>query len=296
MSKVIITGGAGFIGSNLADKLYETGHDVLVLDNYVTGDLKNIRRHIRFEVADISHCELPELQNICQGAEHIYHLAATPSVQQSIKHPTVSSTDVTITVKMLEVARSIVVDKFIFSSSCSVYGDCFDTDEMENNIAPKSPYALSKYQGEQFCQMYSTLYNLDTVCLRYFNVYGKRMPKTGSYKSVLSTFNQAKEEGKPLNIVNDGEQRRDFIHVDDVVEANIRASKYHDCYGCTFNIGTGTNYSVNEIADMFGGEKVYGETRMEARETLAKIGRAKKDLKWEPTKKLPEWIRSKNYG
>lgn len=295
MSKVIITGGAGFIGSNLADKLYETGHDVLVIDNMATGHLQNMRRHIRFSVTDIPTCQQEELDNICKGAEHIFHMAATPSVQQSIKHPTISAQDVVMTVKMLEVARNLKA-KFIFSSSCSVYGDSFDTDEMEDNIAPKSPYALSKYQGEQFCQMYSTLYGLDTVCLRYFNVYGKRMPKTGSYKSVLSVFNQAKEEGKPLNIVNDGEQRRDFVHVDDVVEANIRASKYHDCYGCTFNIGTGTNYSVNEIADMFGGEKVYGETRVEAKETLAKVERAKKDLKWEPTKTLPEWIRNKNYG
>lgn len=296
MNKVIVTGGAGFIGSNLADRLYEAGRDVLVLDNYVTGDLKNIRRHIRFEVVDINECELQELKNLCKGAEQIYHLAATPSVQQSVQHPTISSKDVSITVKMLEVARSLNVDKFIFSSSCSVYGDCFDTDEMEDNIAPKSPYALSKYQGEQFCQMYSSLYGLDTICLRYFNVYGKRMPKTGSYKSVLSAFDEAKKNGKPLNIVNDGEQRRDFVHVDDVVEANIRASKYDDCYGCTFNIGTGTNYSVNEIADMIGGEKVYGETRMEAKETLAKIGRAKKDLKWEPEQTLPEWIRSKYHG
>jgi len=294
MSKVIITGGAGFIGSNLADKLYETGHDVLVIDNMATGKIQNMRRHIRFSVVDIATCQIEELQNICKGVEHIYHMAATPSVQQSIQHPTISSTDVAITVKMLEVARNLK-SKFIFSSSCSVYGDCFDTDEAEDNIAPKSPYALSKYQGEQFCQMYSRLYGLDTICLRYFNVYGKRMPKVGSYKSVLSAFDEAKKSGKPLNIVNDGEQRRDFIHVDDVVEANIRASKYDDCYGCTFNIGTGTNYSVNEIADMIGGEKVYGEKRIEAKETLAKILRAKRDLKWEPKRELPEWIRSK-YG
>ena len=240
-------------------------------------------------IVDIIDCDLI---SECEGADYIFHMAARPNVQGSIDHPEVSAYDSLATLKILNAARKLKVKRVIFSSSCSIYGDAEEIPTTEEESKkPKSPYALSKYQGEQYCKLFSELYGLDSVCLRYFNVYGDRMTSTGAYRSVLSVFLEAKQNGKPLNVVNDGEQRRDFVHVSDVVEANIK-SMMLDCWSdnISVNIGCGKNYSVNEIADMIGGEKVYGEKRIEPKQTLALIEEAKRILNWEPKIKLEDWL------
>ena len=289
--KSIVTGGAGFIGSHLVERLDNLGHDVVVLDDFSTGEPENLpKRHMdKARIVDITDCDLI---SHCEGADYIFHMAARPNVQGSIDHPEVSAYDSLATLKILNVARKLKVKRVIFSSSCSIYGDAEEIPTTEEESKkPKSPYALSKYQGEQYCRLFSELYGLDSVCLRYFNVYGDRMTSTGAYRSVLSVFLEAKQNGKPLNVVNDGGQRRDFVHVSDVVEANIKSMAL-DCWGdsISINIGCGKNYSVNEIADMIGGEKVYGEKRIEPKQTLALIEEAKRILNWEPKVKLEDWL------
>jgi len=289
--KSVVTGGAGFIGSHLVEKLDDLGHDVVVLDDFSTGEPENLpKKHMdKARIVDIIDCDLI---SECEGADYIFHMAARPNVQGSIDHPEVSAYDSLATLKILNAARKLKVKRVIFSSSCSIYGDAEEIPTTEEESKkPKSPYALSKYQGEQYCKLFSELYGLDSVCLRYFNVYGDRMTSTGAYRSVLSVFLEAKQNGKPLNVVNDGEQRRDFVHVSDVVEANIK-SMMLDCWSdnISVNIGCGKNYSVNEIADMIGGEKVYGEKRIEPKQTLALIEEAKRILNWEPKIKLEDWL------
>ena len=297
MSKCIVTGGAGFIGSHLVDKLVEQDHDVIIIDDFSTGDIDNINlskvKEDKIFCRDISLCSIAELETLCDGAEYVFHMAALPSVQYSIENPSLTvNNNLISTLKMLEAFRWLGVKKFIYSGSCSCYGNVEEIPTTEaESIKPLSPYALQKYQGEEYCRLYHKLYQLDTVVLRYFNVYGPRMTNTGAYCSVLSVFLDAYNKKEPLNIVNDGEQRRDFIHVSDVVDANIKAMEAKNVSEYPINIGSGTNYSVNEIADMFGGEKKYGEKRIEPHETLADITSAKVLLNWKPKVALENWIR-----
>tara|TARA_Y100001972_G_C7645337_1_gene324271 strand:- start:315 stop:1211 length:897 start_codon:yes stop_codon:yes gene_type:complete len=291
MKKVVVTGGAGFIGSNLVDKLIEQGVEVTILDNLSTGKKENINPKAKFIECDISTVSQVDLTFYINGADTVFHLAATPQVQYSMENPT-DNNNIHSIINMLEASRTIGVKKFIFSSTCAVYGNpkYIPMDE-SHPINPLSPYALHKLVGEQYCKLYSNIYNLDTVCLRYFNVYGNRMVNEGAYRSVISIFKEQHSKKEPLNIVNDGEQRRDYIHVNDVVNANILCAKYSKLLKADiFNIGTGNSYSVNEIADMFGGEKKYGEKRIEPKSSIAENAKMLLDLNWEPKNKLKKWI------
>tara|TARA_B100001564_G_C20520791_1_gene615049 strand:- start:25 stop:915 length:891 start_codon:yes stop_codon:yes gene_type:complete len=292
--KYVVTGGAGFIGSNLVDKLLSEDHQVIILDNLATGNIDNLSKQASesFIHKDIAMALPQELNRICEDADGIFHMAAIPSVQFSVEKP-VSTINANLisTVKMLEVAKKHSI-KFVYSGSSSCYGDANKSPTNENEtIKPLSPYALNKYQGEEYCKLYSNIYNINTICLRYFNVYGCRMTYTGAYRSVLSVFLQAYYDKKPFNIINDGTQTRDFIHVSDVARANICAMNTDIKAEMPFNIGSGENYSVNDIADMFGAEKIYGEKRTEPKNSLANISRAKLLLKWKPVIKLTEWIK-----
>ena len=195
-------------------------------------------------------------------------------------------------INILELSKKSGVKRFIFSSSSSVYGNPNYVPINENHPTnPLSPYALHKLVGEQYCKLYSEVYDLDTVCLRYFNAYGDRMPNKGAYRSVISIFKEQHSKKQPLNIVNDGEQRRDYVHVDDIVNANILcANSTKKLNGDIFNVGTGKSYSVNEVADMFGGEKQYGEKRIEPKNSIAENAKIVLDLNWEPKNKLETWI------
>lgn len=293
IKKCLVTGGAGFIGSNLTDKLIELGHEVVVIDNLSTGNYENVNKKAYFYRTDLADIEQTELDNICKNTDVIFHMAALPNVQYSMENPMSTFGDnLTSTARMLEYARTNKVSKFVYSGSCSCYGDAevIPTTE-EESIKPLSPYALNKYQGEEYCRLYSKVYGLDTVVLRYFNVYGNRMTNTGAYRSVLSVFLDAHKNQKPFNIVNDGTQRRDFVHVSDVVNANISAMQSGNVSQYPINIGSGKNYSVNEIADMFAAEKKYGEKRIEPYETLADITTAKVMLNWNPKVELQDWVK-----
>jgi UDP-glucose 4-epimerase len=193
---------------------------------------------------------------------------------------------------MLWIALQCDIKRVVFSSSSSVYGDAKIPTSENHPLNPLSPYALNKIMGEQYCKLYSDIYNVDTVCLRYFNAYGDRMNNEGGYKLVMPIFKEQILNNKPLTINNDGEQRRDFIHVDDIVNANILVAKHKSNFkGNIYNVGSGKNYSVNEIADMFGGNKTEGNKVIEPFETLADISKIDLDLNWKSKGDLKKWIK-----
>tara|TARA_R110001592_G_scaffold7371_2_gene41329 strand:+ start:982 stop:1875 length:894 start_codon:yes stop_codon:yes gene_type:complete len=290
MQKVIVTGGAGFIGSNLVDELIKQEIEVIVLDNLSTGKQENINPRAVFYECDVSKMPMDTFTYLFKDIDTVFHLAATPQVQYSVENP-LDHNNLHSLINMLEVSRILGVKRFVFSSSSAVYGNPKYTPIDENHPTnPLSPYALHKLIGEQYCKLYSDIYNLDTVSLRYFNIYGDRMPKEGAYKSVISVFKEQYNK-QPLNIVNDGEQKRDFIHVNDIIQANLlvaNSTKNHK--GDIFNVGTGQAYTVNEIADMFGGNKKYGEKRIEPKDSIAENAKIRLDLDWELKNKLKTWI------
>ncbi len=294
IKKAIVTGGAGFIGSNLVDKLIDMGVEVHIIDDLSTGFEKNINPKATFHKIDISTLNPDLAWYEFKDTDVVFHLAALARVQPSIENPIpFDSVNIGGTLRMLKLAHNLGVKRFVYSASSSCYGDAtkFPTPE-EHSTNPLSPYGLQKYVGEQYCKMFSEVYGLDTVSLRYFNVYGERMSLEGAYKLAIPIFANQILNGKPLTINNDGEQRRDFTYVGDVVNANIlAATNPEDLKGEAFNIGNGDNYSVNELADMLGGKKSYGNKVIEPFQTLADNSKALLILDWDPKGDLPTWIK-----
>ena len=293
MKKTIVTGGAGFIGSNLVDKLIDIGVEVIVIDNLSTGKIENVNPKAKLHILDISRHQI-QIEKLMKGVDVVFHTAAKARVQPSIEDPiTYNKQNVTGTLNILFAAYNAGVKRVVYSASSSAYGNATKFPTPETHLTnPLSPYGLQKCIGEQYCKMFSQVYGLDTVSLRYFNVYGNRMLFEGAYKLVIAVFTEQMMQGKPLTITNDGEQRRDFTYVGDVVNANILAGTHEDkLNGEIFNIGNGNNYSINEVANMFGGKKVYGEKRVEPFQTLADNTKAQKELGWNPQGDLPTWIK-----
>lgn len=295
MKKAIVTGGAGFIGSNLVDKLIEKEIEVIIIDNLSTGKEENINLKAKFEKCDITQKEqLEKVFKSHPNIDTIFHTAALARVQPSIKDPlNYNNHNVNGTLNLLYLAKEYKISRFIYSASSSAYGntEIYPTPETAPT-GPLSPYGLQKYIGEQYCRVFSEVYGLDTVSLRYFNVYGERMSLEGAYKLVLGIFAKQRLEGKPLTITNDGNQRRDFTYVGDVVDANIlAATKTEQFSGDVFNIGNGNNYSINEVANMIGGPKKYVGDRLEPFQTLADNKKAKWILGWDPQGDLENWIK-----
>jgi len=293
MQKAIVTGGAGFIGSNLVDKLIEQGIEVTILDDLSTGKKENINPKAKFIECDISTVSQADLIFYINGADVVFHTAAKARVQPSIDDPiTFNKANVDGTLNMLYASHKAKVKRFVYSASSSAYGNAtkFPTPE-EHQTDPLSPYGLQKYIGEQYCKVFSKIYGLDTVSLRYFNVYGERMLLEGAYCLVLGIFAKQMLEGKPLTINNDGKQRRDFTYVGDIVNANIlTATRTEPFNGDVFNIGNGENYSVNEVAKIFGGKTIKGKDVLEPFQTLADNSKALLLLDWDPQGDLPTWI------
>ena len=232
-------------------------------------------------------------EDIFEGVEIVFHTAAAARVQPSIKNPAkFHNTNVSGTHNLLNQSRKAGVKRFIFSSSSSVYGNVKELPTSENTeLNPMSPYALHKLIGEQYCKLYSELYNIETVSLRYFNVYGNRQVTEGAYCLVMGKFAQQKLNGESMTIRGDGEQRRDFTYVGDVVDANIKCMNYPlELNGDVFNIGNGDNRSVNQIADLIGGDRVNVEPVIEPKETLADNSKAKRVLGWKTTMKIEDWF------
>ena len=283
MSKLIVTGGAGFIGSHLVDALLERGHDVSVIDNFLTGKRERLNPKATLHETDIR--DLEKLRPILNGADCVFHLAALPRVVPSIQDPQTShDINVNGTFNVLLAARDAGVRRVIYSASSSAYGDQATLPLRETMpINPLSPYALQKYIGERMCQLFSRVYGLETVSLRYVNVYGPRYPSEGPYALVVGKFLEQRKKGVPLTIVPDGTQSRDFVHVRDVARAHLLAAVSSRVgKGEVINIAGGNNFSVLQIADLIGGEKLFVEPRLEPKHTLADISKASELLGWKP--------------
>ena len=289
----LVTGAAGFIGSNLVDYLLKHGHSVVCVDNESANNDKFYWNDKTINVSgDITNYKF--MKNVFTHVEYVFHLAAESRLQPSIENPiqAVEKNCVGTTV-MLQCAREVGVKRFVYSSTSSGYG---------NNPYPNvetqpddclNPYSASKIAGEKFCKMYTDLYGLETVVLRYFNVFGDRSPQRGQYAPVIGIFQRQRDAGEPLTIVGDGSQRRDFVHVEDVARANYLASlmplKGHA--GEVFNVGSGTCYSVQQIADAISDDQVYIPKRDgEMDTTFADISKIGEVIGWKPNIDVIEWI------
>jgi len=289
--KTIVIGGAGFIGHHLVKELLKLNKKVVVIDNLSTGFLSNVPENVIFYNKDIS---IDSIEDIIDEGDIVFHLAAKARVQPSIENPIdFDLVNVHGLVKVLTSCKNKKVKRFIFSSSSSVYGDCTEFPTKETNSTnPISPYALQKLIGEQYCELFNKLYDLDVVSLRYFNVYGENMPLEGAYRTLISIFGDQYRKNEPFTITNDGEQKRDFTYVNDVVNANILSAFYDGEWGYeVFNVGNGLCYSVNEIVSFFGVDntKFIGE-KIEPKMTLCDNKKIKEKLNWKPIGDIKSWI------
>ena len=290
--KYLVIGGAGFIGSNLTNRLIELNHQVTVLDNLSTGKKENLNPKAKFIKADIR--EQKQINPYFKNVDGVFLLAALPKVQYSIDHPVETNrNNIEGIINVLVAGFKNKVKRIVYSSSCAVYGNNSDLPLKENlKPDPLSPYALQKYAGEEYCRLFSNLHNLETVSLRYFNVYGPGMDDQSAYSSVISIFLKRSKQNKSLPVTGDGTITRDYVHVSDVIQANILAMDSKKTgQGETINIGGGRNRSVNELAKMIGGKIEYITPRIEIHDSLADISLAKKLLGWQPTIKLEQGVK-----
>lgn len=284
-TRVIVTGGAGFVGSHIVDALIARGYNVHVIDNLATGSKKNLHPEAVFHKADIRG--LKSIAPFFAGARYVFHTAALARIQPSIRDPIAPhEVNSTGTLNVLLAARDAKVRRVIYSASSSAYGTQHTLPYREDMVPhPQNPYALQKLTGELYCRLFSELYGLPTVSLRYFNVYGPRQKTDGAYATVMGIFLRQRMAGEPLTVVNDGKiKRRDYTHVSDIVRGNMLAMKSTKVgKGEIINLGAGKNYSVVEVARMVGGPRVFIPVRLgEAKETLADYSKARRLLGWKP--------------
>ena len=291
MSKYLVTGGAGFIGSNLTDKLIEEGHEVVIFDNLSTGKEEYLNPKATFKKGDLSIRDW-RLPDALEGVEGVFHCAALARVQPSIKDPILYNLhNINGTLNLLKAASDAGVKRVVYSASSSAYG-ANPSPQVETMFPdPMSPYAVQKYVGELYCNQFSTFYDLETVCLRYFNVYGYRQTTEGAYASVIGIFINQYQNNEPLTLVPTGQQRRDYTWVDDIVRGNILAMQSDKVGNAEIiNIGNGDNQSVQEIADAISDNQTFIEERIEPQSTLADNTKAKELLGWAPRGDVIAWI------
>ena len=293
--KSLVTGGAGFIGSNLVDQLLSIGHEVVCIDN----EFSDIHDHFYWNSKADNHLlDIRDYENtrpLYEGVDFVFHIAAEARIQPSILNPveTVSINSVG-TCTVLQCARDAGVRRVMYSSTSSGYGmnDYPNVETQPDDCL--NPYSVSKVNGEKLCTMYTNLFDVPTVIFRYFNVYGERQPLKGQYAPVIGIFLRQFAAGEKLTIVGDGEQRRDFTYVGDIVNANIMAAISNpddDAFGQVYNVGTGSNYSVNEIAAMISDDTIHIPPRVgESRITLANIQKIKNTFGWEPQVNVGDWV------
>ncbi|MBI2610041.1 NAD-dependent epimerase/dehydratase family protein [Candidatus Giovannonibacteria bacterium] len=295
--KILVTGGCGFIGSHIVDALILKGFEVVVLDNFSTGSRKNLNSRAKFYNVDIINYS--KINRLFEGVNYVFHTAALARIQPSIKNPADTfNSNAVGTFNVLLAAKEAGVARVIYCASSSVYGDQNKLPLDEEMVPrPKSMYALSKLMGEDMCKVFSSLYGLQTVSLRYFNVYGPRHLESGAYSTVVGIFLKQQRDGLPLTITGDGSIKRDFTYISDVVEANLLAMTSKKVgKGEIINIGFGENFSINQVADIILGypflkhknalrqkKIIYLPPRpAESKATLAKITKAKNLLGWVP--------------
>ena len=286
--KTLVTGGVGFIGTNLVKRLLKVGHEVTSIDNYSTGFKENEQEGCKYYNLDLANETY--IYNLPEEYDVIYHMAALARIQPSIDkpHPAIKNNFLS-TLNILEYARTRNI-RVVYAGSSSIHHGIYE-----------SPYAWSKFSGEDLCKLYGNVYNMESSICRFYNVYGDYQIKEGTYATVLGIFQNQYENEEPLTIVGDGEQRRDFTHVDDIVDGIIRSSE-QEFYGEIFELGRGVNHSINEVASMFDIDGVpegfgteYPKEYIEQRPgeydvTLADYSHAQKVLGWKPTKNLEDYM------
>ncbi|MGB5177417.1 MAG: NAD-dependent epimerase/dehydratase family protein [Gammaproteobacteria bacterium] len=296
----LVTGGAGFIGSHISDRLLADGHRVRILDNFSTGKHENIPQSDNVEVMEGDVGDYDTVRTAMQQVDFVYHEAAIASVPETVGNPLASErVNYRGTVNILEAARHAGARRVMFACSAAVYGDLPELPKQESMpVKPLSPYAVDKLASEQACQMYTRLYGLETVSLRYFNVFGPRQDPSSPYSGVISIFSDYINQGKQPAIYGDGEQTRDFVYVSDVVEANIRAATAPAAAGKAINIATGGKLSINgllkTICDLKGEPfaPLYKPGRQgDIRHSRADISAAREYLDWEPVVAFDDGLR-----
>ena len=295
MTISLVTGGAGFIGSHIVEQLISLGHEVVVIDNEYSDNEKFHWRddtyNINIDITDKA------LKNAFTNVDYVFHLAAEARIGPAIENPVNAVNINTIgTCNVLQCARDAGVKKVMYSSTSSGYGlNPSPNDETQPDDC-LNPYSVSKVAGEKICKMYTDLYGLKTVIFRYFNVFGERAPKKGQYAPVIGIFLRQLAAGEKLTIVGDGEQRRDFVYVKDVANANIMAALSNaddEAYGQVYNVGSGKNYSVNDIASFISDDTINIPPRVgEARNSLANIDKIYKTFAWKPETDVEQWIKT----
>lgn len=296
MANIVVTGGAGFIGSNLVDYLIKKKHVVTVIDNLSTGSRKNINPQAFFIHLDIRN--FPLLLKSIKNIDYIFHLAALPRIQRSILNP-IETNEVNIqgTLNVLESARLNKVKKVIFASSSSVYGNQKQFPLKENmKPNPLSPYALQKLTGERYCQLYSSLYKLETLCLRFFSVYGPRQNEDEEHATVIAKFYHSKKRKKSFPVYGTGEQTRDFTHVYDVVEAcfSVLNSKLYG-KGQVYNVCSKKPYSIKKLVSLMDGEiKFLPIKEGEIKNIVGSYRSLFKAAGWKPNHRLEDYLKIKS--
>jgi UDP-glucose 4-epimerase len=307
--KYIVTGGAGFIGSHIVDRLVDDGNEVIIIDNESAESHDQFYHNNSAKYYKYDICDYDIIAPLFEDVDTVFHLAAESRIQPTIINPTQAvKTNTFGTCNVLQTSRENNVRRFVYSSTASAYGTKNSIPNKETQIENcLNPYSVSKVSGEKLCTMYYELYGLETIMFRYFNVYGERQPIRGQYAPVVGKFIEQNLIESPLTIVGDGKQKRDFVNVKDVVEANILAStvqldelfqiennRYERVdYGEVINIGTGKNHTIKEIATMISDYHINIEERSgELQESLSCINKAKSVLNWTPKVKLEDWIQS----
>jgi UDP-glucose 4-epimerase len=294
--KVLVTGGAGFIGSNLVDRLIDLGHNVICIDNESAESNEQFYWNDKAQNYKVDICDYNTIYPMFDKIDIVFHLASDARIQPAILDPKKSiDTNVLGTFNILEASRRNNVGRVIISSTSSAYG--------KSNVIPNvetqkedclTPYSAAKVFGENLAKVYFNLYGLKTISLRYFNVYGERQPLKGQYAPVIGLFIKQNKEGKPLTVVGDGTQLRDFTHINDAVSANILAGFNEvgvESFGQVYNVGYGKSYSILDIASMVSDRIEFIPARPgEAKETLSDTSKIKKEFGWSPTKSLDQWI------
>lgn len=292
MKQYLITGGAGFIGSNLADKLIEQGHRVAIIDNLSAGKRKQVNKKARFHHLDI--LDYKKIRPAFDNVDFVFHLAAIPSIPLSVADPIgTSKVNILGTVNVFKAAVDAKVKRVVFASSSAVYGQQPKLPFRESmEPDPVSPYGLQKLAGEQFAKLFTRLYPIEIICLRYFNVYGPRIDTASDYSLVLGKFLQLARRKKPLTIFGDGRQTRAFCYISDVVDANIRAMHRASIKPFSvMNIGQDVSYSIRHLAALVGGPVAYLKKREgDALRAAADIRLAKKLIGWKPAVGLEEGV------
>jgi len=295
MDKVIVTGGCGFIGSHLVDALVKKNYNVHVIDDLSAISNEKFYFNDKARYYKISIIDKEGIENIFENSKYVFHLAAESRIQTAIANPVYAySINVIGTLNVLELCKKYKIKRFILSSTSSVYGMTENLPVREDEkLDCLNPYSLSKYFSEQLCKQYEKYF--DVAILRYFNVFGDRSPVKGQYAPVIGIFLNQYFNNKPLTVVGDGEQRRDFIHVSEIVSANIKSAEFSKRFkGEIFNVGSGVNYSIKEIASFISNNITYINQRPgEARNTLANIESIKNSIGFTPSDFLMSYIENK---